>query len=159
MRHGHDPTQTAPSATTSEATFEPIAAARASHVLLVDRKQRLLLRRTTAPGLPHGGQLTSSVVAGVEQGESYEAAAARGLRALLGRRTPVLRYVDRTWIDRDGGRTFLDVFVALHDGDAPETHVAMPIADVIRAARLDDRRLEGSFLRALRVVHGESAVW
>lgn len=177
MRHGHDPTLTldappgasasslptvaaaAPTTTTTAATFETISGARTSHVLLVDRKQRLLLRRTSAPGLPHGGQLTSSVVATVEPGESYEAAAARGLRELLGRRTPALRYVDRTWIDRDGGRTFLDVFVALHDGDAPETHVAMPIADVVRAARLDDRRLEGAFLRALRVVHGESAVW
>lgn len=159
MRHGHDPTMTAPTAATSETTFEPLASARESHVLLVDRKQRLLLRRTSALGLPHGGQLTSSVVAAVEPGESYEAAAARGLRALLGRRVPELRYVDRTWIDRDGGRTFLDVFVALHDGEAPETHVAMPIADVVRAARWDDRRLEGAFLRALRVVHGESAAW
>jgi hypothetical protein len=160
MRHGDDPILTAPTSTTTPTTaFEPISARRTSHVLLVDRKQRLLLRRTSAPGLPHGGQLTSSVVANVEAGESYEAAAERAMRALLGRRSPELRYVDRTWIDRDGGRTFLDVFVALYDGDVPETHVALPIADVIRAARLDDRRLEGAFLRALRAVHGESAMW
>ena len=159
LRRGHDPTMTLDATTTAHATFEPSAAARVSHVLLVDRKQRLLLARVAVRGLPHGGQLTSSVVAPVEPGESYEAAATRGLRALLGRHAPPLRYVDRTWIDRDGGRTFLDVHVALWDGDVPDTHVAVPVAEVIRAARLDDRRLEGSFLRVLRCVHGDAAVW
>jgi len=158
MRHGHD-TLTASTSAASEATFEPISGARVSHVLLVDRKQRLLLSRLHTPGLPHGGQLTSGVVAAVEQGDSFETAAFRGLRALFGRRAPELRHVERTWIDRDGGRTFLEVFVALHDGEVPESHVAMPIAEVIRAARLDDRRLEGAFLRALRAVHGDAAVW
>lgn len=163
MRHGHDPTLAVPNATASasasEATFDAIPGARVSHVLLVDRKQRLLLRRVSAPGLPHGGQLTSAVVAPVDPGESYETAAARGMRELLGRGAPELRYVDRTWIDRDGGRTWLDVFVALYDGEAPAAHVAVPLGEVIRAARLDDRRLEGAFLRALRCVHGEGAVW
>ncbi len=159
MRHGDDPTLTAPHDRTFESASAEAAGARVSHVLLVDRKQRLLLRRVPAPGLPHGGGLTSSVVVRVDPGEGFEAAAQRGLRAMLGRRTPELRYVDRTWIDRDGGRTFLGVFVALHDGDAPETHAAVPIAEVVRAARLDDRRLEGAFLRALRAVHGDAAMW
>lgn len=159
MRHGHDPTQAASHHAATTDAYDPSAAARASHVLLVDRKQRLLLRRTSTPGLPHGGHLTSSVVTRVEAGESYETAALRGLRATLGRRAPEPRHVDQTWIDRDGGRTFLGVFVALWDGDVPATHVAIPVGEIVRAARLDDRRLEGAFMRALRAVHGDEAVW
>jgi hypothetical protein len=160
MRHGHDPTPAARfDAATTDAAFADASAARVSHVLLVDRKQRLLLRRTSAPGLPHGGQLTSSVVARVEAGESYEAAAVRGLRAMLGRRAHEPRHVDRSWIDRDGGRTFLGIFVALHDAETPATHVAMPVAEVLRAARLDDRLLEGAFLRVLKAIVGDREMW
>lgn len=144
---------------TSGGELPDAASARVSHVLLLDRRRQLVLRRIPAPGLPHGGQLTSSIVAPVDAGESYEAAAAHAARAVLGRRAPELRYVDRTWIDRDGGRTFLGVFVALWDGDVPDACVAVPLPEVLRAARSDDRRLEGAFLRALRSMVGEAEMW
>lgn len=128
---------------------------RLSHVFLFNGRREVLLRRDERAG--RGARWTNALVAAVHEGESYDLAARRAARDALGARLPALRYVEKTWHDEGAERTFLAVFVAMHEGPATGAHAWVPIEAVTRAVRAQDPTFDAGLARAWRVVTGEGA--
>jgi 8-oxo-dGTP pyrophosphatase MutT (NUDIX family) len=87
---------------------------RVVHVLVGDRAGRLILQRP-ARARRKAFQWGSSVAGHVRSGESYDQAARREYREELGVEPPELTHVGTTWLDEDGRRKFIGVFVAEDD--------------------------------------------
>lgn len=138
------------------ATPEPFGAIRTSHILVFNPRKEILMRRTGASGMPHGGVWTTALVGDVAPGDGYGPAAAEVARSTLGLRPSALRFVGHTWLDRHGERAFIGVFVAAHDGPAPHADMAfVPLATVLRASRTAPAQLSPEFLRAFRLIEGD----
>lgn len=130
---------------------------RVVHVLVLDSRARFVLQRIASTRTA-GFRLGSSVAGHVRSGESYEAAARREFAEELGTAAPPLTDCGKTWLDEDGRRKFVGVFLARCDGpfrpDPAEVAGLEPLSpqDVRQLRRAAPETFSPTFHRVLRHV-------
>lgn len=135
---------------------------RVVHVLVQDREGNLLLQ-CPARHLQKAFRLGSSVAGHVRSGETYAQAARREYREELGVEAPEMEHVGTTWLDEDGRRKFIGVFLArdarlLHpDPLEVERIERVPLVELTPLLR-DEGALSATFRRVLKYVEERSAL-
>ena len=128
---------------------------RVVHVLVLDSRSRLVLQRIAATKAA-AFRLGSSVAGHVRSGESYEAAARREFAEELGPPAPPLTDCGKTWLDEEGRRKFIGVFLARSDGpfrpDPAEVAglEVVPLPEARRLCRIAPETFSPTFHRVLR---------
>lgn len=136
---------------------------RVVHVLVLDSRSRLVLQRIASTKAA-AFRLGSSVAGHVRSGESYASAACREFCEELGAVAPPLVDCGKTWLDEDGRRKFIGVFLARSDGpfrpDPSEVAglEALSLPEARRLCRVAPETFSPTFHRVFRHVEGSGVL-